>query len=171
MLIGILSDTHDNIRAADEAVRLFNQMGVSVVIHAGDWCAPFTLLRFKGCKAKVRGALGNNDGEQLGLLETAEKLGFELGHLIDFMAGPIRVAVLHGTDERIVRALAKSGEYGLVVRGHTHETGYEKIGDCLIVNPGEACGYLTGKRTVAILDADAMKVTFHELEVATPHIV
>jgi predicted phosphodiesterase len=33
----------------------------------------------------------------------------------------------------------------------------------LIVNPGEACGYLTGKSTVALLDTDKHKAEIIEL--------
>jgi predicted phosphodiesterase len=36
-------------------------------------------------------------------------------------------------------------------------------GDALIINPGEACGWLFGTPSAAILDLDTMEVEFIEL--------
>jgi len=36
MLIGIISDTHDNARNLLKAVELFNEKEVGLVIHCGD---------------------------------------------------------------------------------------------------------------------------------------
>lgn len=36
-MIGILADTHDNLDMVRRAVRLFNDMGCGLVIHAGGW--------------------------------------------------------------------------------------------------------------------------------------
>lgn len=47
MLIGIISDTHDNQDKTRKAIELFNSKGVEYVIHAGDYISPFTLKLFK----------------------------------------------------------------------------------------------------------------------------
>jgi len=60
--------------------------------------------------------------------------------------------VLHEDD--LVDSLAKSGDYDVIIYGHTHRTDIRKIGNTLIVNPGELCGWLTGKYTVAIIDTE-----------------
>ena len=69
--------------------------------------------------------------------------------------GGIKIAIIHGKDEKIVNALAKSGEYNVVIRGHTHKPDIRKIGTVIIINPGEACGYLSDKRTIAIFDKES----------------
>ncbi|RLE55177.1 MAG: YfcE family phosphodiesterase [Candidatus Methanomethylicota archaeon] len=164
MRVGLISDTHDNQDAVESAVKLFNEHGVDVVLHAGDWCAPFTLVRLAKVKCKVYGVFGNVDGERDFMKIKASQVGVELlgdfGEL-DFQG--VKLALIHGKHERIVEALARSGMFKVVVRGHTHKAGVVKMGDCLIVNPGEACGYLTGKRTVAILDLETLDVSFLEL--------
>jgi predicted phosphodiesterase len=38
-MIGILSDTHDNLTRVREAVRLFNDAGCDLVVHARDFIA------------------------------------------------------------------------------------------------------------------------------------
>ena len=42
-MIGIMSDSHDNLPAIQQAVRIFNQIGCDLVIHAGDFVAPFAV--------------------------------------------------------------------------------------------------------------------------------
>ncbi|MEM2904583.1 MAG: metallophosphoesterase [Candidatus Bathyarchaeia archaeon] len=163
MLLGMISDTHDRLEVIDRAVRFFNEQGVGLVAHAGDWCAPFALLRFMSLKARLKGVFGNVDGERGKLSENASKLGFELADLVEFESDGVRCVVIHGADERVVNALAKCGDYGLIIRGHRHEQLSQTIGSCLVVNPGEACGYLTGASTAATLDTATMKVQFHKL--------
>jgi len=52
----------------------------------------------------------------------------------------------------LLESVAQSGVYDFVFYGHTHEVDIRKVGNTLIVNPGESCGYLTGKATVVLLD-------------------
>lgn len=162
-LIGLISDTHDNISAVDRAVKLFNGRGVKLVVHAGDWCAPFSLMRFQTLKCSLVGAFGNIDGEKEKLRERGEKLGFRLNWFEEFEVDGLKGAVLHGVEERIVKALALSGLYKVVVRGHTHKPSVDKVGDCIVVNPGEACGYLTGRATIALLETETMGVRIVDL--------
>jgi hypothetical protein len=70
--------------------------------------------------------------------------------------GGKKIALLHGTHEEIVGALAKSGSFDVVVRGHTHRAGITGERP-LIINPGEVCGYLSGQRTVAVFDTAEMR--------------
>jgi len=50
-----------------------------------------------------------------------------------------------------------------VVHGHAHEAKVYRKGRTLIVNPGEACGYLTGRSTIALLDTSKLEVKIVEL--------
>jgi putative phosphoesterase len=52
-----------------------------------------------------------------------------------------------------LRSVTCCGAYDVVVHGHTHQASLSKEGRTLVVNPGEICGYLSGKSTFAILDA------------------
>jgi len=52
-----------------------------------------------------------------------------------------------------VDALRKSGKYDVVVRGHTHQMEVSD-GKTIVINPGEVCGYLSGEKTVMLLDTD-----------------
>jgi len=51
MIVGIISDTHDRLPMIDEAVKRLNEMNVELVLHAGDYIAPFVASHFKPLKA------------------------------------------------------------------------------------------------------------------------
>jgi len=162
-LIGLISDTHDNVEAVRKAVEIFNQRKVSLVLHAGDYVAPFTARFYRELEAPLKGVFGNVDGDRELLKKRFSEVGGEiLGDFAVVEAGSLKIALLHGVDERIVEALMLSGKYRVVVRGHTHKAETRKIGETLMVNPGEACGYLSGKRTIALLNPETLNVEFVE---------
>jgi len=72
MKVGIISDTHDNLDAIGEAVAIFNDEGIELLIHAGDFISPFTSQPFKKLKASQAGFFGNNDGDKLRLKKDYE---------------------------------------------------------------------------------------------------
>lgn len=151
-MIGIMSDSHDHMDGVRAAVELFNREKVELVVHAGDLISPFTAGAFDELQAPLEAIYGNNDGERRGLMAAYA----ELCPLEDFKELEVdgrKIAVIHGTTEALVDALSESGKYDLVIRGHTHRK--EVIeGPTMIINPGETCGYLSGEKTVILLDTD-----------------
>lgn len=151
-MIGIMSDSHDHMDAIRAAVEVFNSTGVGMVIHAGDLIAPFTANEFKNLQSPFEAIYGNNDGERHNL-RTAFK---ELCALEDFKELEVdgrKIAVIHGTTEALVDALKASGKYDVVISGHTHQMNVLE-GKTMVINPGETCGYLSGEKTVILLDTD-----------------
>lgn len=163
-MIGVISDTHDHLRAIRLAVDLFNSEGVELVVHAGDYVAPFTFKEFKELESKLWGVFGNNDGERAGLQRKYAALGAELSDFLEFEFHGKRFAVYHGTVEPFKKALVESGSYDIVITGHTHKAQIVRQNSVLIVNPGEACGYLTDRKTVCLLDAESLKARIVDLE-------
>jgi putative phosphoesterase len=64
--------------------------------------------------------------------------------------------------------LISSGEYDAVIKGHSHTTEIRREGRTLVINPGECCGYLTGRQTVSLLDLATMQATIHQLNITKP---
>lgn len=153
MFTGIISDTHDNLDQLRKAVELFNGRKVEHVIHAGDFTSPFTFRVLKDLKCDFTGIYGNNDGDRLLLRKRSAERIFRQPHI--FELGGRKIALIH--EHHIVDALADSGHYDIVIYGHTHEPEIRKAGKTLIINPGEAGGWLSGKSTVALLDLVEMK--------------
>jgi putative phosphoesterase len=159
MLIGIMSDTHDNLILVKKAIELFNGRKVGYVIHAGDYTSPFTLKLFKELKCEYVGIFGNNDGDKLLLLERAE--GKIRNQPYIFTLNNRKIVVMH--EHNVADALADSGHFDLVVYGHTHKPDVRKVKNSLVVNPGEAGSWLYGKSTVALADLDKMEAEIVEL--------
>jgi len=152
MKIGIMSDTHDRLDAVEKAIDLFNREKVEHVLHAGDLVSPFVAPKFAKLKAKLYIVWGNNDGDKEFIRVKFGEIGITpLGNFATLELDGKKIALLHGTHEEIVGALLRSGTFDVVVRGHNHRAEIKK-GDTLLANPGETCGYLTGRSTVGLLD-------------------
>jgi putative phosphoesterase len=159
MRIGILSDTHDNMPQIRKACELFNARGVTMVLHCGDYCAPFSLNPFNEIlKSDYGGVFGNNDGEQRGLQRIAQ--GRIHPSPFEFEVGKWQVLVAH---ELAHPETAAGKAYRLVAYGHTHLPEVKQQEATLLVNPGECGGWLYGSSTVAIADLDALEAEIIEL--------
>lgn len=157
--IGILSDTHDNLPLIDEAVKRLNRYGVGLVLHAGDYISPFTVSHFKPLQVKIIGVYGNNCAERKLLKELFRDIGADLrGFFAEVSMEGLKIGLLHGHDEELLHAIIASCAYDVVVYGHTHQTKVQRIGRTLVINPGEICGYLTGKSTMALLNLKTREV-------------
>jgi uncharacterized protein len=161
MIVGIMSDTHDYMPLIRTAVERFIQAGVGAVIHAGDFMSPITFDCFKGLTVPFHAVFGNNDGEMAFLRKRFAPLGDIHERFHKVTLGNRRFVITHEND--VVESLARSGDYDVVVHGHTHKTDVRRVGDTLIVNPGEVCGWLTGQCTAALLDTDSLEVTILDL--------
>jgi putative phosphoesterase len=137
---------------------LFAERGVGAVIHAGDLVAPFTAKRLKAGPGPLHVIYGNNDGERAGLKAVLPQI--QEGPLWVALGG-IRILVHHFFDWCEARCLEQAD---VVITGHSHEVVNESREGRLLLNPGESCGWVTGRSTVAILDTDGPKAEVCELE-------
>ena len=153
MKIGIISDTHDNMPKIAAAVRLFNAEKVDLVLHAGDFISPITADKFAALEAPFIGVFGNNDGERLYLTKRFEKIGPIYPDYHEFKFDGKRGVIMH--EPKFIDALVKSEVYDLVIYGHTHKIDIRE-GKTLVINPGEACGWISTRATVVILDTSVM---------------
>jgi len=153
MIVGIIADTHDRLPLLDKAVKRLNEEKVELVLHAGDYVAPFVVPHFKPLKAHLIGVFGNNDGDKELLKKRFIELGAEIrGKFAEVMVDGLRIALLHGDETELLLSLIDVGSYDVIVHGHTHEAKTYKKGKTLVINPGEACGYLSEKPSIAILN-------------------
>lgn len=159
MLIGVISDTHDNLDTTKKAVELFNSRGIEYMMHAGDITSPFTLNLFKELKCKYMGVFGNNDGDKLLLQARSE--GSIKNAPLELTLSNKKIVVIH--EHHLVDALAESGQFDLVIYGHIHEPVIKHIKNTLLLNPGEACGWLYGKPSVALVNLNEMKAEIVKL--------
>ena len=157
MKIGLMADSHDRLPAIAELLEVMQSKGVSLVMHAGDYCAPFALKPFTDANMALLGIFGRNDGDQEGLKATAAQgMGMELYESPhSFEVAGHRILIVHDIGEVNRRSI---DSHRFVVHGSTHHQEVVTRGETLVINPGEACGWLTGACTCAILDLETSEV-------------
>jgi hypothetical protein len=155
-MIGILADTHDNLDMVRRAVGLFNDAGCDLVIHAGDFVAPFAAAELRNLICPVRAVFGNCDGEKTGLARAFEGMGEIREAPATFSHGGLRFLVSH-LDGPVKKHMA-ARPCDVVVFAHTHKPFTKKSAGILLINPGEAGGWLSGRSTVALFDPKRMSV-------------
>ncbi len=165
MLVGLISDTHDNLPAVEKAVKFLNESKVGLVLHAGDYCSPFVIAKFKALNCRLIGVFGNNDGDHAFLRKRFAETGncevrgrFALVEVEDF-----KIALLHGDEPELLDALVNCGGFDAVVHGHSHIVVNKAKSKTMLVNPGEVCGYLYGKSSIALLDTIKREAIIIEL--------
>ncbi len=161
MKLGVMADSHDNVPMVKRAVELFNRRGVQLVIHAGDFIAPFAVAPLAGLDCKAVAVFGNNDGERVVLAKKFEAIGEVHPNLAEAELGSRRIAAMHYPE--LAEPIAASGRYDLVIYGHTHEIDVRRGEETTVLNPGETGGWTTGRSTVAIVDLDPMEVEIVDL--------
>jgi putative phosphoesterase len=150
MKIGVVSDTHNNLKNVGRIVELFNEYGVERVIHTGDITQAKTLDIFAHLRAPLWGVYGNNDQERESLSQAVERHGFI------FQDPPFEL-VWHGRQIVVVHdPLEFEGVlndiHELALHGHTHLHRYEQRAGQVIFNPGECAGHMLGFNAVGVLD-------------------
>jgi uncharacterized protein len=156
MRIGIVSDTHNNLRNVERIVRIFNEAGVERIIHTGDITQAKTLEVFRHLDAPMYGVFGNNDQERESLAAAMTHHGFV------FREPPFELTWL---DRRIVVVhdpLELDGVLGrdhdLALHGHTHLYRYERRERQVIFNPGECAGHMRGFNAIGVMDLGDLSV-------------
>jgi len=159
MKIGVISDTHDRLPTFRRALTFFQRVPVEAVFHAGDFVAPFAakLISPDELSVPLYCIYGNNDGEREGLKRM-------LPNVVD---GPLKVKL---ADRTIVMHhfldWMKPADYAnadVVISGHTHEVVNETRDGKLFLNPGECCGWVNDRCTVALLDLETLKAEIVEV--------
>jgi len=157
MRIGIISDSHDNLDKLNIAVDVFNANKISLVLHAGDYVAPFAVSVLNRLKMPYFGVYGNNDGEKEGLSKMSQGRIKEAP--LRIIKGGKKIVVAHSLSD----INFKKNNFDLVVYGHSHKAEIYKEDRAVFINPGECCGWLTGKATIAI--CNLADLTCHILQI------
>ncbi len=157
LLVGILSDSHDDLNSLERAMEILQRTGVDEIIHLGDLVSPFALKPIINSGIPFILLRGNNDAESLVTIMTLESNNIYYSSPTEIELNEKKTLIFHGfgskdLTEFIAIQAASSEKYEFVLYGHTHELHIEKIDSSMVINPGEVCGKLTGRRTIVILD-------------------
>ena len=159
MKIGVISDTHDRLPTFRRAVALFRRLQVQAVFHAGDYVAPFAakLIAPDVLPIPLHCCFGNNDGERKGLKAILPNI---VDGAVTVKLHGRTIVMNHFIDWLKPQEIAPAD---VIITGHTHQVVNETRDGKLYLNPGECCGWLTDKCTVAILDLQTLKADIVEI--------
>lgn len=145
MMIGLVSDTHDNVPMAEHVAAFFRERRVEMAFHLGDVMNPESLDPFGGLPLVV--VRGNNDEEPWPTSWQQSLEGF-------------RVGATHGHLRGELARLA--GECDVVLHGHTHKRRADMEETTLFVNPGAL--YRVSTKTCALLELPSKRVVFYRVD-------
>ena len=156
MRIGVVSDTHNNMKNVRRIVELLNGAGVDRVVHTGDITQAKTLEVFAHLTVPMYGVFGNNDEERDTLEAAIDRYGFQ------FCEPPL-TATWAGRELIVVHdPLEFDGhlaeQHHLALHGHTHRYRLERFGaQTTIFNPGECAGHMAGYNAIGVVDLVTME--------------
>ena len=161
MKIAVVSDTHGHVANTLNAIASIVDEQVDAVLHCGDVGSAGILPLF--AEWPLHFVCGNVDYDAASLRLAAGEFGQTChDRFADLELAGIRIAMLHGDDERRLLATVESQEYGLVCCGHTHRMELRQEGVTTLLNPGAL--YRATPHSLAIVELPEIDVRFIELK-------
>ncbi len=162
MMIGLISDTHDNVSAIRAALEVFRGRDVAHILHLGDFVAPFAVRELLKVGLPIDAVFGNCDGEIEGISRLLENHIQRAPYVMNLPgAEGARVLLAHNLEQTTADLRARAI---VLLHGHTHKAEIKRDGKAVIVNPGECCGWVTGRKSVAVLDSKTLEAEILYLE-------
>ncbi|MEM6685851.1 MAG: metallophosphoesterase [Bacteroidota bacterium] len=152
MKIGIYSDIHDNLEGLEKLLAYFKKEGIETTFFCGDFCSPIPAKVIGASGIVTHCVFGNGDGDRF----TIQKFAYEQFPNLK-LNSEYAVISLEGKQIAMTHypfyaeALAKTGDYDLVLCGHTHESKTAVVGNTWLINPGEVMGW-KGDASFAVYD-------------------
>ena len=134
-MVGVLSDSHDRLDRLERAARALADRGVETLIHCGDITgadAVEILADFE-----VHWVFGNCDWNRSALEGAMGRHGHRChGFRGRLEIDGVRLGFTHGHRGDLFRVMTISGEFDIVLHGHTHLRRDEMIDGTRVVCPG-----------------------------------
>lgn len=152
MKVAVLSDIHDNTHNLVLAFQKIKELWCERILFLWDFAGEWAARILASSELPVYAIWGNNDGEKVRITKVAMDPNNKL-EIADKVYDNIeidnrKIFLVHFPD--IVQSMAKSGDFDAVFYGHDHTKHLEKIGDCLVANPGELATQKFGEATFMV---------------------
>ncbi|AEH50899.1 metallophosphoesterase [Pseudothermotoga thermarum] len=155
----VVSDTHDNLVNIRKIVSEAKRRGVTHIFHCGDIISPFALKELLIAEVDFHGVFGNNDGEIL--LLTQRSSGRVRKGPAEIIVDGHKILLMH--EPVALEALLEANVYDFIFYGHTHKLDVRRSTKTILINPGDASGYLADKSTAVFIDPSKKDIEVYEL--------
>ena len=166
--IGLLSDSHGNVRRTLEAASLLIREGAGILIHLGDVGTAEVLeslaqAREESVKnpVEIHIVFGNVDCELRRLSSCARELGLSVDHPLGRISHAGKVLLFQHGHVKSDMEVALAREVDYLCHGHTHVRRDDRVGRIRVINPGAL--QRAAVHTVALLDMRADELRFFTL--------
>jgi putative phosphoesterase len=154
MRIGVFADAHDHVDNVRRSVVVFNELECELVLFAGDFVSPLVLPPLRKLHCPLIACLGDNDGNEIGIAGGMRIIG-TLGRPPFCVVVPKGPKILLTHQLESVRGCLGGAE--VIVWAHTHKPSIARDrSGRLLLNPGEASGWVFRKPTVAWFDSKSL---------------
>jgi putative phosphoesterase len=166
MKIAVISDIHDNAHNIVLALEEISKTDVEQIYFLGDFVGAGISKILINSSIPVYAIWGNNDGDRVIItkfsLEEGSNMsvGFDTYDVVEIENR--KIFLTHYP--LIANTMAKSGDFDAVFYGHDHLKSKERIGECLVLNPGEIGAYKTGIGSYAIYDTETNDAEIFEIK-------
>ncbi len=148
MKVGIITDTHDQQGLLTKAIEVFREHHVGCILHAGDITSPSTAHTLASIDhVKFIGVFGNCDFDKSSLEGVVRGQQGEI-HRGAYKGNIQDKKLLMAHEPRNLGNMPITGDFDLIVYGHTHVQDIHRQGNTLIINPGQSWA--------VVLDLDSM---------------
>jgi putative phosphoesterase len=148
MKVGIITDTHDLHDVLKKAIEVFTEHHVDCILHAGDITSPSSAHTLASIDhVKFIAVFGNCDFEKSSLEAVLRGRQGEI-HRGTYKGSIADKKLLMAHNPRNLGDMPITGDFDLIVYGHTHVQDIHRQGNTLIINPGQSWA--------VVLDLDSM---------------
>lgn len=164
MVVGILSDTHNDINNIQQALFVFSKHKPELLIFCGDATTVESIEWF--CEYQMIYTFGNGDfatGEIGSFLKAYNPSNFAGFSFEGFLENKY-IGVTHGHLDEHLNSMQQSGKFDYIFSGHTHIRMDKHIGKTRIINPGSLGGSKKQSRSVALLDLMSDELMFEVID-------
>lgn len=160
MLVGILSDNHGHCKPVRQAVRLFDQLGVTHIIHCGDVGGMDVFDEI--IDRPLTFVWGNTDMPNSSIYAYLDVVNIKPPSDVPVLItlDDKRFAVFHGHEVAFEYAQELDVDY--VLHGHSHVKRDENINGLRFINPGAL--HRAARKTVATMDTSTDELIFHKID-------
>ena len=163
MIVGLLSDSHANVRRTVKGVQALLAAHAEIIVHCGDIEGEPVLIAMAAAihprNVPVYAVLGNVDEWDVTLPHFPSSTGIRVArtHIVELDGGR-KACVLHGHERLLLESALLDERFDYVFTGHTHLRADSGLSRPRVINPGAI--HRTHEPGVAVLDTVSGRVTW-----------